>query len=109
MLYRTGTKGQKNLTPRASDLDGLSMFDSMAALVAAGAGKSGDTVQVFDRVLLLQEGLDAVSTPPPPGHVSLGPLDPLELDAWIATRDAALESPLTNAVRRAIIRAEKVP
>ena len=28
-LYRTGTKGQKNLTPRVSDVDGLSLFESL--------------------------------------------------------------------------------
>lgn len=107
-LYRTGTKGQKNLTPRVSDVDGLSLFESLEHLIAAGSGRAGDSVQVFDAELLLQAGLHAYPSPPPEGHVSLRPLDPAELDAWIASRDMPPESPWTGAVRRSIVRTVRI-
>ena len=108
-LYRAGTKGQQNLTPRPVDTDGFSAFDSMAALLAASHVKPGGPVQVFDPEKLIASGLQVVPTPPPAGHVSVRPATKAELDAWIAARAPNPESPLTVAVRNAIVRTEYVP
>jgi hypothetical protein len=113
-IYRAGTLGQKNLTPRPVDTGGLSTFDSVANLMAAAAAAGhpvapGTNIQVFDTDKLNAAGLLTISDPPPAGHVSVRPLADAALTAWIASRDQTPESPLTTAMRAAWVRTEKAP
>jgi hypothetical protein len=102
------------LTPRPTDTTGLSTFESipslMAAAVAAGNPVApGAPIQVIDTDRLVGTGLSAIPDPPPLGHVSVRPATQAELDAWIASRAPNPESPLTVAVRNAIVRTDRAP
>lgn len=99
-VYRGGSATDKNLTPRASDIEGLSTFNNIESATPPG-GKA----QVIDTSKL--NALEAVPDAPPPGHVSIRPKDPSQMSGWIDARTGGVTHPLTQEIRNAIIEEEK--
>jgi hypothetical protein len=97
VVYRGGSATPTNLTPRPGDTTGLSTFDNLEAAVQPG-GKA----QMID-VSRLKSPLQAVSDPPPPGHVSIAPSDPVLISEWAAARGTETVHPFTQNVMNAII------
>jgi hypothetical protein len=98
LVYRGGSAKPDNLTPRPGvDRTGLSTFDNLEAATPPG-GKA----QVID-TSKLKPLLVAMPDAPPPGHVSIGPLDPALIDEWAATRGTGQTHPLTGAIAYAIV------
>jgi len=56
---------------------------------------------------LLPVGFQAVSTPPPEGHISLRPVDDEQLADWSSAREADTPHPLTQAIQQAIVDEER--
>jgi hypothetical protein len=87
-----------NLTPRPGiDRIGLSTFDNLEAATPPG-GKA----QVIDTNRLTPP-LVATPDAPPPGQVSISPLDPAVIDEWAATRGTGQIHPLIQVIMDAII------
>jgi hypothetical protein len=98
LVYRGGSAKPDNLTPRPGiDTTGLSTFDNLEAATPPG-GKA----QVID-TRKLKPPLRATPDAPPPGHVSIGPLDPALINEWAATRGTGQVHPLTEAIMDAIV------
>lgn len=91
-LYINGSKSANNLTPRLTETDGLSSYDSIEAGI-----KPGGKGQCFDVACLSEGGLGAFKTGPP-GHYSIRPLQPGGLDEWLGSRANGTfeESPFTQ-------------
>ena len=81
IVYVNGSDTANNLTPRITDLTGLSSFDTLER-----AAKPGDKAQSFVVASLAEGGLGAFREEPPEGHVVIRPLDPLGLSNWLASR-----------------------
>jgi RHS repeat-associated protein len=92
-VFVNGTSTANNLTPRLTDTNGLSGFDTLE-----GATPPGGKAQCFDIACLGEGGLGAFPDEPPPGHISIRPLEPGGLEAWLASRAAGAEaeSPYTQ-------------
>ncbi len=98
LVYRGGSAKPDNLTPRPGiDRTGLSTFDNLEAATPP-SGKA----QVID-IRKLKPPLVAKPDAPPPGHVSIGPLDPVLIDEWAATRGTGQTHPLTQAIMDAVV------
>ena len=100
VVYRSGPRTFKNLTPRPQDTTGLSTFDNLDQF------KPNVKVQVIDtsRLRNLEAVRDSSS-----GHVSIRPIDPSEMPAWIASRDAEEVHPYTQELLDAIINEIRTP
>jgi RHS repeat-associated core domain len=107
-VYRSGSAGQKNLTPRRGvDDDGLTVWQkpsqAMAGSMAANPGKKLSGIEIRTD-LLLQAGFQLVYTPQHggEGHWSLVPPDPEKLGEWMDSRDDDVPHPYTSVVRGAV-------
>jgi hypothetical protein len=98
LVYRGGSAKPDNLTPRPGiDRTGLSTFNNLEAATPPG-GKA----QVID-TSKLKPPLVATPDAPPPGHVSIDPLDFVLIDEWAATRGTGQIHPLTESIIDAIV------
>ena len=89
LVYRGGSKSDKNLTPRTKDVDGLSTFNKPIA------GKN----QVINTSKLTN--LEAVPDNPKSGHVSIKPKDMSKMQEWIDSRDCPdTTHPLTKELNK---------
>lgn len=95
-VYRGGSNSADNLTPRFSDTSGLSTFDNLEAATPPG-GKA----QIIDTTRL--RCLIACPDAPPPGHVSIRPRDPADLQDWMAARSAGRTHPFAQELQDAIV------
>jgi RHS repeat-associated protein len=103
LVYRNGSAMPDNLTPRPGiDTTGLSTFDNLEAATPPG-GKA----QIIDTSKL--SSLVANPDSPPPGHVSITPGDPAQLDEWAASRGTGGVHPLTQELMDAIVGTKKRP
>ena len=94
-LYINGSKSANNLTPRLTDADGLSAYNTIDRGIAAG-GKG----QCINAACLADGGLGAFKTGDL-GHYSIRPLTQGGLDEWLASRVAGTEaeSPFTQYIQ----------
>lgn len=91
-LYINGSKTANNLTPRLTDTEGLSSWNTIDRGIDVG-GKG----QCISAACLADGGLGAFKSGEP-GHFDIRPLDQGGLDAWLAARAAGteVESPFTQ-------------
>lgn len=92
---RTCPKSANNLTPRLTDVNGLSSWDTISKGIRAG-GKG----QCIEVACLGDGGLGAFRSGPQ-GHYDIRPLDPQGLDDWLASRaanPAEPDSPYTQCL-----------
>lgn len=80
VVYRGGSAGALNLTPRERDQDGLSTFRTHEQATQGQGGKS----QVLDVEKLKQFGFEVIESPN--GHVSIRPPSQEEHQDWINSR-----------------------
>jgi hypothetical protein len=95
-LYVNGSASANNLTPRLTDVDGLSAWDTLA-----GGVKRGGKGQCFTVACLEAGGMTAAKTGPP-GHWSIRPIAGEGLANWLASRAAGSfpESPYTKFLQQ---------
>jgi hypothetical protein len=103
LVYRGGSRSADNLTPRPGiDSTGRSTFDTPGA-----AAPKGGKVQVIDTSKL--KCTIACPDAPPPGHVSIRPLDPADIPGWAGTRGTGDISPYTQDIWDAIVDEIRLP
>jgi hypothetical protein len=105
IVYRGGSAGRKNLTPRpVADPTGLSTFEKLEPATPPG-GKA----QMIDTTKFTE--LKGVQDPPPDYHVSITPGTAEKVAEWAATRDdeSVPEHRWTKEVRAAIVKEVKRP
>ena len=96
IVYRGGSKSNKNFTPRPKDIDGLSTFNKPIL------GKN----QVIDTSKLTN--LEAVLDNPKSGHVSIRPKDKSKMQEWINSRDCEESThPFTKELQEDVIKVIK--
>jgi hypothetical protein len=101
-VFRGGPLTDTNMTPRpGTDDSGLSTYDDPHLAM----GEKGNKAQIIQTDLL---GPDLVAVPdaPPPGHVSIRPVDMSTMPEWQATRgdlaDGGKAHPYTDKVSEAV-------
>ncbi|MBD8033029.1 hypothetical protein [Solibacillus merdavium] len=81
-IYRTGSGNGTNMTPRVTDLDGLSY-----TLTMPSKSFTATTMEAVNKTKVLKAIKDK------PGHVAVYPTNKSELKSWAATRENALNKP----------------
>lgn len=84
-IYRNGSGNKTNLTPRPGiDTNGLSYFTKPKS-----APMTITAIEAINATGVLHAKIDNPAT----GHVSVMPVDPFELEIWMATRDDPTAEP----------------
>jgi hypothetical protein len=98
-LYVNGSRSANNLTPRMTDIDGLSAYDTLQAGVKAGS--KGACIEAS---CLAAGGLKAIRTGGE-GHVSIRPTSDAGLATWLASRASQTfeDSPFTKYLQKMAI------
>jgi hypothetical protein len=91
LVYRAGGFSKENFTPSLKDAEsgGLSTFDSRAAVFANSTSKRAQVIDVSKL-----QNLRAIPDAPPPGHVSIAPIEAASLRGWAATKQSTTTHPL---------------
>lgn len=97
LIYRSGSATPNNLTPRATDVTGLSAFK-----VATGEKQKHQEIDT-SKLKLLKAVCDNKDT----GHFSIVPCDSAKMAEWIASKGKNEIHPFTQELMDAIIRTVK--